>query len=99
MNLTDVRIVKAEPVGPIVDIGAAAAKALPPGMRYRYARAMRYTLDDGRTAPGTAKGLTKPKLAGRITSYVEYAQNGALFASFRDGAYTGTVLKMSLMMR
>jgi hypothetical protein len=40
---TDVKIIAVEIAGEIQDIGAAAAKALPPGRRYRYSRRILYT--------------------------------------------------------
>lgn len=68
MNQKKQLVVKFEPGGAITDIGAEAAKAMPPSNRYRYSQLNRITLEDGSSHFTTAKAMTKPKLAAAVAS-------------------------------
>jgi len=77
--------------GPVIDIGADAAKKLPPGRRYRYSQAGHITLEDGRTFESNQRGLTRPKLAARIASYEDNIRRKMIKAEFDEhGTYFGT---------
>jgi hypothetical protein len=92
----DPKIVKVEVVGPVIDIGAEACKAMPPGRRHRYKQAIKYILEDGRTFDSSCRGLTKPKLAANIQYSVNYADRGCLSAIVRDDELVGTSTTISL---
>ena len=99
-QLTDVRIVSAETIDPIEDIGAAAAKSIPSHARYRYSQKLTYMLDNGQSLPGVVRALTRPKLQDALARKMRAVEQGELFASFRDGVYSGGIVqKFSLMMR
>lgn len=66
------------------DIGAAAAKALPPGSRTRYSREVTYSLDNGESVVSRISGLTKPKLKERIESTENNIKLGCMFATQYD---------------
>lgn len=90
-------ITKIEVIGPIEDVGAAAAKAMPPGSRYRYHQAGRITMADGSTDTYGFRALTKPKLAERIRTTEEYVASRCIFAEYNDaGERWGTCVKMHI---
>ena len=93
---TEARVVRVEVAGSIEDVGAAAARSMPPGIRHRYTQPIRFMLEDGTKVPSYARALTKPKLAQRIERYARNAEEGSLFVSFHDGVYWGTILKFSI---
>lgn len=57
-----------EIAGPLVDLGADAAKAMPPHTRHRYYQQVRLTLSDGSAHLTRVKAMTKPKLAAALAS-------------------------------
>jgi hypothetical protein len=61
-------VVKMQPSGDIVDIGADAAKVLPSSRRYRYVQPITITLEDGSSHLTKERALTKPKLAKALES-------------------------------
>lgn len=67
-------------VGEIIDVGAAAAKAMPPGRRYRYKRKLVYLLDDDQRVDGEATGMTKPKLEAEILARLRHIGRRCMFA-------------------
>ena len=76
---------------PVEDIGADAAKALPPGRRYRYKVSGVYTLADGQEVACKVSGMTRPKLAERVASLQKSVAAGHIKAWFDDaGAFAGT---------
>ena len=73
------------------DIGAAAAKARPPGCRNRYSYELEYTLSDGRKLKGHVSGATRAKLEDAVLSRRESIARKAIKAVFSsDGEYWGT---------
>lgn len=92
----DVLLVSREIIGPIVDVGAAAAKAMPPGRRYRYSQAVRYTQEDGQTIDSTEKAMTKPKLQAEHEADERMIAKRCMFAMYRDGQYVGIVTRMTI---
>ena len=68
LNEGELLVVSQEWNGEIVDVGAVAAKAMPPGRRYRYSRKVRYTLSDGKTLDRDDRAMTKPKLQEEFDS-------------------------------
>lgn len=66
------------------DIGAAAAKALPPGRRVRYSREAIYKLDNGDSVKSQISGATKPKLQERVESTKNNVNLGCMFATQYD---------------
>jgi hypothetical protein len=77
----DIKIVSVEYADELIDIGAAACKALPPGRRYRYARKHIYTLENGQQVNGETHGETKPKLVKSMERELKYIAEGYMFAS------------------
>lgn len=69
----------------INDLGAAAAKAMPPGRRHRYTQKAKLTLKDGQVIDWTFRGLTKPKLADDIRRNRNFMGRGELSASSYEG--------------
>lgn len=78
------KVVSAEVSDVTTDIGAQAAKALPPGRRYRYARDVKYTLDNGEVVASRITGQTKPRLQERIADIRNNIMLGCMLATQYD---------------
>ena len=90
-------IIKIEAIGPIEDLGAAAAKAMPPGTRHRYRQAGRITMEDGSTDAYGFRAMTKPKLEERFRTIEGYVASRCIFAEYNDaGERWGTCVKMDI---
>lgn len=77
--------------GPLVDVGTTAAKAMPPGRRYRYSRKIIYTIEGRNEEQGCVYGITKPKMQWQFDNHVESINRGKLFAWYGDnGEFHGT---------
>jgi hypothetical protein len=86
-------ITKIEVTGPIEDLGAAAAKAMPPGRRHRYRQSGFITMEDGTTDSYTFRGLTKPKLQDDIRRTEGYVASRCIKATYDDnGKRWGTCI-------
>ena len=81
------KIVGVEVSDSIIDIGAAAAKALPPGRRIRYSREVIYKLDNGESVKSQVSGATKPKLQERVESTKNNVKLGCMLATQYDHGY------------
>lgn len=95
----DIQVVAVEYGDKLLDIGAASAKSLPPGRRYRYAREHTLILKDGQRVEGTIRAMTKPKLAERIASEQDDVAKGRMSCSqsdWGDGPYWSTSVKYYL---
>lgn len=96
------KVIEVEVSEDIVDIGAQAAKSLPPGNRYRYGREVTYKLDNGELVGSRITGLTKPKLQERITSTKNNIALGCMFATqydHGDGPYWSLSTRYHLVPR
>jgi hypothetical protein len=98
----DIKIASVEFSDELIDIGAAAAKAMQPCYRYRYARKHTYVLVDGQRVEGQTTGETKPKLAKSMEREQKYIAEGCMFCSqWQDdkGIHWGTVTKVTIGLR
>jgi hypothetical protein len=93
----DPKIISIEYAGEMEDVGAAACKAMPPGRRYRYKRATKYTLEDGSVYEGCVRGETRPKMLASFERNDRYIKEGALFAIIQNGEFVGTKMVFSLV--
>ena len=73
-------IIEMQIVGSVADVGADAAKRMPPGSRYRFFQPVAYRLEDGEQFEGRVTALTKPKLAARIADNARYITNQMMYA-------------------
>ena len=74
----------------VLDIGAAASKAIPSHARYRYVQQVTYLLEDGREVPGSWRAMSKPKLKEQCERNLAGIARGAWSATFHDGEFLGT---------
>lgn len=89
------RILSIEYTGPLVDLGAEAARAMPPGRRHRYKRPIGYRIEGHEGLySGMCKGMSKAKVAGDFELRQEWIASGRLYGWFDDktGEFIGTTM-------
>lgn len=90
----DVPVTNAVLIGPMVDIGAAACKKLPPMRRYRYSYPVRYGFANGEHTDEELKAMTKPKLEKEWTATQKQIADKQMFAAYRGGKFKFTLVRV-----
>ena len=85
--MTEYKVVDVEFSNEIVDIGAEAAKKLPPGYRFRYKVPSKYTSENGVVVDSQETAMSIPKLRQKIKDKVDFVRRGCVKVSQISGEW------------